>query len=290
MLHTRGPDSISFNYKTGKGTTSDTDYNQKAEQWYQDYMNLNANSLTDKQDRFDFWNWDDTVAPDTEWKVCCYAEFTPPYYYSCTDGCTGEVMTLQQCMIAMREHDPSSVGTCKSCAGQTEVDCPPFGARQIKQCLVRNDENNTQFVSIDDCIWPLNSAVKVPNIAACASSDPNACYTVTEDDVKAVRKYEKCQKNSFYNNSCQWDGQNLNAKLVLSFMDGAAVRTFGRRKPFISDFIPPSCVAAKEGAGIYHLCSAVLPENRLVNFDFADSQQLPVGAQYVMPVRLYCCY
>jgi hypothetical protein len=50
-------------------------------------------------------------------------------------------------------------------------------------CLQRNP-GETSLVSIDSCTLPPGMVIKVPTAAACATADPNACYTIGPDDMR----------------------------------------------------------------------------------------------------------
>jgi hypothetical protein len=61
------------------------------------------------------------------------------------------------------------------------------------ECLRRNDDN-TSLTSIQLCAWYAGMHIKVPNQFACTSADPNACFTITEDDTRCVSQSVRRRK------------------------------------------------------------------------------------------------
>jgi hypothetical protein len=90
-------------------------------------------------------------------------------------------------------------------------DLPP----DPRNCLVSNADGT--FKTINDCYYWPGMHIKIPNIAACATADPNACYTLSEQDAEAAKNIEEhCVKNNYSAAGCKWNGGNAMSGLFIN--------------------------------------------------------------------------
>jgi hypothetical protein len=92
---------------------------------------------------------------------------------------------------------------------------PEYQAREKSFPCLRRNADQTRLVSIESCQWFAGMHIKVPNSAACATADPNACFTITDDDHRAMQEMEACQKNNYTKDECKWAGKNAMAGVFL---------------------------------------------------------------------------
>jgi hypothetical protein len=123
-------------------------------------------------------------------------------------------------------------------------------------CLQRNTDQ-TKLESINECRFAPGMHIKVPNSAACATADPNACYTWGVNDERAVQEYQKCMKNSYTKDQCKWNGGNDKLFLAKDQMPGG----FGSHL-FGADFYSDKYPKAQCPTGTR--CNPFVPENSVV--------------------------